>query len=132
MKTLNTLIAGFTIWALAVFVIIVSPLFTLLENPELQANILLSLALPFIIRLVAGKYFKKHPTAFGLLPGIALLSVGIALDALITVPFLIVPLGGTYADFFLAPIFWVIVVEYLVLVVFVSRKSYKHTILKTS
>lgn len=130
MKTLYLILSGISIWALAVLVILVSPWFTIINNPELQANILLSLSLPFIIRLVAGLFFKKYPTAFGLLQGIVMLAVGICLDALVTVPYLVIPAGGTYSDFFLTPIFWVIVVEYLILVLWVSQSAYKRNTLK--
>ena len=39
--------------------------------------------------------------------------VAMVLDALITVPFLIMPYGGTYFSFFSDPGFWLIAVEYI-------------------
>lgn len=39
--------------------------------------------------------------------------VAMVLDALITVPFLIMPYGGTYLSFFSDPGFWLIAVEYI-------------------
>ncbi len=53
-----------------------------------------------------------------------MLLTGIVLDACITVPFLMIPNGGSYQEFFISITFWLIVVEYLLLVI-LSKKIWE-------
>lgn len=121
MQTIKVITLGVIIWVVAISVFSVSYYIPLINNLELQANIALAIALIPIVVLISRYYFLKNPNASGIKTAVLMLSTGIVLDACITVPFLIVPNGGSYQEFFISIAFWLIVVEYLVLVI-LSKK----------
>lgn len=121
MQTIKIITLGVIIWVVAISVFSVSYYIPLLNNLELQANIVLAIALIPIVGLISRYYFLKNSNASGIKTAVLMLSTGIILDACITVPFLIVPNGGSYQEFFISITFWLIVVEYLVLVI-LSKK----------
>ncbi len=113
MKQLRAIGIGIIIWILGVSIYTGSFYIPILEDLELQANILLSLGILPIVWFAAKLYYTKKGTTKGYWLGlIFFLSVTI-LDALITVPFLIVPNGGTYYSFFKAAGFWLIGLEFI-------------------
>lgn len=121
MQTIKVITLGVIIWVIAISVFSVSYYIPLLNNLELQANIALAIALIPIVGLISRYYFLKNSNASGVKTAVLMLSTGIILDACITVPFLIVPNGGSYQEFFISITFWLIVMEYLLLVI-LSKK----------
>ncbi|MEQ8712215.1 MAG: DUF5367 family protein, partial [Cyclobacteriaceae bacterium] len=61
----------------------------------------------------------------GLKVGAIVLLTLILLDALITVPYLIIPYGGSYREFFSAISFWLIAVECLLIIYLYWRSNVK-------
>ena len=107
-----------TISALIVYVIgvlsfIASYIFPVMPDADLQANWVLSIVLIPAAMLGAHIYYRKGHQTNGFVLGVVMFLIAIILDAIITVPYLIIPLGGSYTSFFGDPGFWLIAVEYI-------------------
>lgn len=120
-KKLNILratLSSIFIWTLGVFAYVSSFYVPIIENAEIQGNWALALALIPATAIGAHFYYKKGLRTKGLLLGTFMFGITILLDAAITVPVFILPVGGSYHDFFLDPIFWLIGLEYIALISF--------------
>ncbi|MCH2033853.1 MAG: hypothetical protein MK202_10060 [Tenacibaculum sp.] len=82
-----------------------------MSNPDLQANITLVLAIIPSVCLGTFVYYKKGSITPS---NLAFIFMGTAalLDMIITVPMFIIPAGGSYAEFFSNPMFYIIMVEF--------------------
>ena len=69
----------------------------------------------------AAFYFSKGGQTNGLLLAGVMITTALVLDAVITLPLVILPAGGSYRGFFLDPMFLLIVAEYA-LIVFIYWK----------
>ncbi|MEP2026607.1 MAG: DUF5367 family protein [Reichenbachiella sp.] len=124
MNTLKSILIGALIWAVGASAYTASYFNTILENPEMQANIILAITLIPVAWFGASLYFKKESNKYGIQVAISMVITAVLLDALITVPFLVMPYGGTYYSFFTSPAFWLIAVEYLMIIaIYPSFKS---------
>ena len=65
------------------------------------------------------------------LVGLVFFLTAAILDALITVPFLVIPAGGSYYEFFADPGFWIIALEFLAVAVLYYRTRVYSRVLKT-
>ncbi|AXT54584.1 hypothetical protein D1815_02025 [Aquimarina sp. AD1] len=113
MKQLRAISIGVIIWIIGVSIYTISFYIPILEDPEFQANILLSLGILPVVWLGAKLYYRKKSTIKGYWLGVIFFLTATVLDILITVPFLIVPNGGSYYSFFAAAGFWLIGVEFI-------------------
>ena len=114
MKTLRAILLGVLLWVL-IFVEI-SITMVGLKFPDMTVWVIHYLFLiPFGI-LCARLYYKSRDKINGFLLGIVLLVVGAILDLIITVPFFIIPQGGSYATFFLSSSMWISFVEVIAVV----------------
>ncbi|MEP1097437.1 MAG: DUF5367 family protein [Cyclobacteriaceae bacterium] len=125
MKTLKVFLIGSLIWLLGASIYSASYFIPILEDLELQANIILAIGLIPAAWFGAGLYFKKEHNYSGVKVGVTMVLTAIALDAIITVPYLIIPYGGSYMHFFTAPAFWLIAMEYFIIIVLYSRLKTK-------
>ena len=114
MKPFRTLAIGIIIWILGVSIYTISFYIPILKDPELQANIFLSLGILPVVWFGTKLYYRKKSTTNGYWLGLAFFLTATVLDALITVPLLIVPNGGTYHSFFTAAGFWLIGIEFII------------------
>ena len=110
------MISGVIVWMLGVTAFVTSYYVPVMSDPDLQANWVLSIALIPGAVLGAYNYYRKGNKANGFVLGSFMFLVAIFLDALITVPILIIPYGGNYITFFTDPGFWLIGVEYVTVV----------------
>nr|WP_297789444.1 DUF5367 family protein [uncultured Allomuricauda sp.] len=117
MKTVRALAMGFFVWVLGVSAFTAIYELPFMENRYLQANIGLALVVPPLVWFGAKLYYKKVKSTHGLKLGLLMLLASTALDALVTVPLLIIPFGGSYASFFGSLDFWLIAVEFVVVAV---------------
>ena len=117
MKTVRALAIGFLVWILGVSAFTAIYELPLMENRYLQANVGLALVVPPLVWLGAKLYYEKVKSTHGLKLGLLMLLASAALDALVTVPMLIIPFGGSYASFFGSLDFWLIAVEFVVVAV---------------
>ena len=106
-------ISTLIVWSLGVTAFVASYFVPVLENPDEQANWVLSLALIPAALLGAHIYYRKGHKTNGFLLGATMFLITIFLDAAITVPVFIMPYGGTHMSFFTDPGFWLIGVEYV-------------------
>ncbi len=116
MKNINiksVIISASLVWTLAVIAFITSYFVPIMSDPDAQANWVLSIALIPSALLGAHIYYRKGLKTNGFVLGASMFLVAMILDALITVPFLIMPYGGNYITFFTDPGFWLIAVEYV-------------------
>jgi hypothetical protein len=113
MKTLRAILIGTGIWCLGVGAYVLSFFIPLMGNAEKQANLVLFLAVAPLVWFGAKRYYKEEQETHGLLIGLRFFLTAAVLDALITVPFLVIPNGGSHAEFFTDPGFWVIALEFL-------------------
>ena len=116
MKSLNiksAAISAAIVWSIGVMAFVSSYFVPVMSDPDQQANWVLSLVLIPVATLGAHIYYRKGHHTNGFLLGTTMFIVAMVLDALITVPVLVLPNGGTYAGFFTDTAFWLIAVEYI-------------------
>ena len=116
MKTIKAIIIGGLIWILGSSFYSASYFLPFLEDVELQANLVLAIAIIPNAWMGAHLYYKWEPEMPGFKLAVITLLTAISLDAMITVPLLIIPQGGCFQQFFSAPAFWLIAAEYFLVV----------------
>ena len=112
----RAMLSAAIVWTLGVSFYVGSFLIVLMENPELQANLVLTLAVIPIAIFGAYFYYRKGDKTNGFKLGVFIFLIAMALDALITVPLFIISEGGSHITFFTDPGFWLIAVEYVLAV----------------
>ncbi|MFK7774467.1 MAG: DUF5367 family protein [Saprospiraceae bacterium] len=116
MKSINiksAAISAIIIWTIGIIAFVASYFFPVISDSDLQANWVLSFTLIPAGLIGAHIYYRKGHHTNGFLLGIFMFVVTMILDAVITVPFFIMPYGGNYASFFLSLGFWLIAIEYI-------------------
>ena len=101
------------VWMIGVLLFLIGNFIPLSNNPELQANLTLAIAFIPLGWFGAHYYYKKGATTPAYqLAGIMAFTAAF-LDAIITVPIFFLPIGMTYSEFFGAPGFWLLMAEYI-------------------
>ena len=113
MKTVRALLTGALVWLFGVSAFTAFYELPLMENRYAQANIGLALLVPPLVWFASQIYYSKEKSTHGLKLGLLMLLASTTLDALFTVPLLIIPFGGSYASFFGSFDFWLIALEFL-------------------
>ena len=119
MKTINlrkAAISTIIAWTLGVAAFVASYFVPVMDDPDLQANWVLTIAVIPATILGAHLYYRNGYQTHGVLLGSTMFLVTIALDASITVPVFIIPNGGDHLSFFGDPGFWLIGLEYIAVV----------------
>ncbi|MCB0372585.1 MAG: DUF5367 family protein [Muricauda sp.] len=117
MKTLRALAIGTLVWIFGVSAFTAFYELPLMENRYAQANIGLALIVPFLVWFGSQIYYRKAKATHGIKLGLLMLLASATLDALITVPILIIPFGGSYASFFGSADFWLIALEFVLVAI---------------
>lgn len=113
MKTVRALLIGALVWIFGVSAFTTFYELPLMENQYAQANIGLALLVPLLVWFASQIYYRKVRSTHGLKLGLLMLLASATLDALFTVPILIIPFGGSYTNFFGSLDFWLIACEFL-------------------
>ena len=113
MKIKRAIVLGILIWSIGILLYSISYNVPLLENPETQANLVLFVAVIPLVWFGCWFYYKKDSKTHGYRVGQTLLLTAVTLDALITVPFFVIPKGGSHYSFFTDLGFWMIAIEFL-------------------
>jgi len=113
MKTKRAIIIGIAIWSIAVLLYSISHYIPILENADTQGNLVLMIVVLPLVWFGCHFYYRKDTKSHGLKVGLTMLLTAVFLDALITVPFIIIPSGGSYYSFFTSIEFWIIALEFL-------------------
>lgn len=102
-----------SVWIIGVLLFLLSSFLPLSNNPELQAN--LTLAIAFIpLGWFGARYYYQHGAQTPAYQLALVMAITAALlDALITVPLFFMPNQIGYAEFFGATGFWLLMVEYI-------------------
>ncbi|GJQ63729.1 MAG: hypothetical protein SCALA702_27820 [Melioribacteraceae bacterium] len=119
MKNINikhVIISCLVIYVLGIIAFVGSYFVPIIDDPDLQANLVLMAALIPAAYTGAYLYYRRGNTTHGLVLGSVLFLSAIVLDAIITVPVFIIPNGGNHLTFFGDPGFWLIGVEYILIV----------------
>ena len=124
MKNLNfkhALISSLVIYIIGIIAYLGSYFVPILEDQELQANLVLMFAIVPAVLLGSILYYRRGHATSGLPLGVAMFLGAMILDAVITVPFFIIPYGGNHLSFFSDPGFWLIALEYVAVVIAYSK-----------
>ena len=109
-------LSALMVWSLGVAAFVTSYFTPLMDDPDAQANWVLTVALIPATILGSRFYYQKGYGTNGFLLGTYMFLVTMVLDACITVPAFIIPTGGSHLTFFGDPAFWMIGVEYICVV----------------
>ena len=121
MNYLRAILAGTMSWFCVVMTFyILEHISIIRESLNLQSLIAI-FAIIFYGLLAAAFYYKKAEKKSGFQAGIVITATALILDVLITVPFIEIPKGGSYYDFFSNPILWILVAVNI-MTVFVYQK----------
>lgn len=113
MKTVRVILIGVAIWILGVSLYTISFQFLMMEDAEMQANMVLFLSVIPLVWFGCALYYKAESTTPGYKVGQAFLFTSAALDALITVPFFMMPNGIDHFSFFTSFGFWLVACEFI-------------------
>ncbi len=113
MKKVRAIFIGAIIWALGVSFFSLSFFVNIMKDAQLQANLVLFIMVVPLVWMGSKIYYKKGHRTPGYFLGATFFLIAAILDALITVPFLVLPNGGTYYDFFTDRGFWIIGMEFI-------------------
>ena len=113
MKTVRAILFGAVIWLLGVMAFSFSFYVPLMDDVELQANLTLFFAVIPIVWYGNMLYHLNDNKTHGFKVGLTFFLTAAVLDALITVPILIIPFGGSYYEFFTDIGFWCIGLEFI-------------------
>ncbi len=109
MKYFRAISTGAFVWLLIFTAFAILGFIPLLKDSlNLQALVVGILIVPFAI-LGTTIYYKNGSRASGMTVGIIMALTALLLDALITVPFVEIPKGGSYLNFFSFPLLWMLV-----------------------
>ena len=125
MKTIKAIIIAVIIWVVGVSFFTLSYYLPILEDLELQANLTLAIILIPTVWLGTHLYYQWSGYVHGLKVGAIVVPTLILLDAALTVPYFIIPYGGSYQEFFGAPSFWLIALECLLVIYLYWRSNFK-------
>ncbi|WP_422362110.1 DUF5367 family protein [Reichenbachiella sp.] len=116
MKTIKAIITAVFIWMVGVSVFTLSYYLPILEDLELQANLTVAIILIPTVWFGTQLYYQWSGYMHGLKVGAIMVPTLVVLDAVLTVPYFIIPYGGSYQEFFGAPSFWLIALECLLVI----------------
>lgn len=129
MNTKRAILIGIVIWIIGILCYSSSYYLPILENPDTQANLVLFVVVMPLVWLGSSYYYQKEDKTHGLKVGQTFLLTAVALDALITVPFFVMPNGASHYSFFTSLGFWMIAFEFLLVAAFYwYARVYPHTI----
>ena len=127
MKTLNlkkAVLSGLITYGIAITFFLLSFLIPIMKNPELQANITLAVVI-IPAALIGARFYLRKESVNGILLGSTMFLIAGVMDALITVPFFVIPAGGDYISFFTDPGFWIIGLIFVTAIALYSRNFKK-------
>ena len=119
----NALIVSLIAYLIAVSAFLGSFFVPIMSDAEFQANLVLAIAIIPAAMFGAHLYYRKGHQTNGFALGAAMFFVTMILDATITVPIFIIPAGGDHLSFFTDPGFWIIGLEYVLVVAIYWRLS---------
>jgi RsiW-degrading membrane proteinase PrsW (M82 family) len=111
MKIVRAALSGIIVWILIFASFIAMSFIPVIKDSELQQFIVLYVLLIPIGIAGLKFYYRKAYRTSGLLVGVIMAVTALAIDATITLPFVVIPEGGSYAEFFGNSLLWILVGE---------------------
>ena len=125
MKITRALLSGAFVWIMIFALFTIMSFIPVIKDSKLQQDMLVFIFLIPFAMAGAAFYYKKGSQTNGLIIGSIMVAISLTLDALITVPYVIVPQGGSYASFFTDPFMAIIGVEFIATVYFYWKVKIK-------
>lgn len=123
MNVPRAILTGAFVWVLVLTsFIVVSMLPGIKDSLNKQGIIVGLLLIPYALT-GAYLYYKNGNKANGWKVGAVMTATALLGDALVTVPFVEMPNGGSYASFFTSPVLWLLVAVNISTVFFYWRKK---------
>lgn len=125
MNYLRAVLSGVILWicvALTFFILEHTPIAK--DSLNIQTA-LICILIVFYASFGASFYYKKGTSTSGIPIGIIMSLTAILLDILIFVPFVEIPKGHTYHDFFSNPLLWILTVLNVLTVYFYWKKRFQ-------
>ncbi len=118
MKPFRAILAGIIVWIFIFITFSIMSSIPIIKDSEIQQNLIIYILLfPYVLFGIRF-YYKKEQQTNGFIIGLIMAFTSIILDALITVPLVIIPHGGSYASFFSSPFLGVTFILFLGIVFF--------------
>ncbi|OJJ21491.1 hypothetical protein BKI52_13175 [marine bacterium AO1-C] len=115
MKIQRVIFTGLFNWV-ATFSIFITLMFLPFTKDSLMLqNLFFVIAIAIFAYVTAALYYKNGHTGNGLAVGLAHLVIPLLMDSIITIPFILIPYGSSYQEFFTNPILLPITAEVLVI-----------------
>lgn len=109
MNSIRAVLSGALVWLLIFITFgMLGAIPVIKESLNQQALIVSVLIIPYAI-LGASVYYKKSNKENGVIVGLVMVITALVLDALITVPLVEIPHGGSYKSFYSYPLLWLLV-----------------------
>jgi hypothetical protein len=109
MQNIRAILTGALVWIFILIAFICLGYVPILKDSlNLQALIVGILIIPFAL-FGASIYYKNGNKDNGAVLGVKMVVTALLLDALITVPFVEIPNGGSYHSFYTYPLLWLLV-----------------------
>lgn len=119
MKISRAIAAGTLVWVMIFALFTLMSFIPVVKDSELQQNMMVYVFLIPFVSIGSAFYYKKgHKATSGFITGVIMATTGLVLDSIITVPFIIVPAGGTYVSFFLNPLLAITIIVFLAVAYF--------------
>lgn len=125
MNKLRAVLSGIISWALIFASFAIMSFVPGLKDSETYQHIVLCIVLIPIVIVGARYYYKKGDKTNGLITGLVMVLSGLIMDALVVVPLVVIPQGGSYTEFFSRPFEWIVVMAYVLIVYVYYRMKIK-------
>ncbi len=125
MNKIRAILAGALVWVFVYMTFMVLAYVPIIKDSMNQQSLIMSiLIIPFAL-LGASIYYKNGNKDNGFIIGIIMVVTALTLDALITVPLVFMPNGGSYQSFYAYPLLWLLVAVNLATVYFYWKLKVK-------
>ena len=125
MKISRVILAGIIVWVLIFVTFIAISAIPVIKNSEMQQYLIIHVLLIPFAAFGAKFYYKIEQKTNGLVIGLLMALTAIVLDAIITVPLVVIPHNGSYLSFFSNPLLWTIFIEFTLIVFFYWKLKVK-------
>ena len=109
MKTIRAILVGAFVWLFVFSAFTALSYLPGIKDSEVQQGIIVAVFLIPFAYWGASIFYKNGNNTNGLMVGLIMVITALILDAFITVPFIIIPLNGSYQSFYTNPILWILV-----------------------
>lgn len=109
MKKIRIILVGSLVWLMVFITFTFLGFIPGVKDSQTQQGIIVGVFIIPIAYLGAFLYYKKGDKTNGFLIGLITSCIALILDAIITVPLVMIPNNGSYYSFFTNPVLWILV-----------------------